>query len=90
MAWSPLAGGMLFQMDNPQLTETLEAKADLFGVDIGAIAVAWLLAHPAQIMPVMGTNSLKRISRISDALKVNLDRVDWFEIYQAANRAEVP
>ena len=90
MAWSPLAGGMLFAGGNPNLIATLQAKADDAGVDIGAVAVSWLLAHPAKILPVLGTNNLERISHISDALKLDMDRTDWFEIYESANGTEVP
>ena len=90
MAWSPLAGGMLFAGGNPNLTATLQAKADDAGVDIGAVAVGWLLAHPAKILPVLGTNNLERIRHIADALKLNMGRTDWFEIYEAANGIEVP
>ena len=90
MAWSPLAGGSLFQSEQSQLTSLLQAIADETGVDGAAVAIAWLLAHPARIMPVLGTNNLERIRRISDALKVSIDRQSWFEIYQAANGHEVP
>lgn len=90
MAWSPLAGGTLFEGTNLKLTAVLETMAEQAGVDISAVAVAWLLAHPARIMPVLGTNNLDRISRISDALKVTMDRQSWFEVYQAANGIEVP
>ena len=90
MAWSPLAGGELFGAQHPSLTALLQTQADEAGVDIAAVAVAWLLAHPARIMPVLGTNNLDRISRISEALKVTIDRQSWFEIYQAANGHEVP
>lgn len=89
MAWSPLAGGALFEAGHPKLVSVLEAKAAEVGVDIGAVAVAWLLAHPARIIPVLGTNNLERIGRISKALKVSIDRQDWFEIYEAANGREV-
>jgi predicted oxidoreductase len=51
--------------------------------------VAFLLAHPAGILPVLGTNNLSRIATISDALKVRLDRQDWFELYEAALGREV-
>jgi predicted oxidoreductase len=61
-----------------------------FGVDRAAVAVAFLLAHPAKILPVMGTNNLDRISRISDALKVQLDRETWYQLYEAALGKEVP
>jgi predicted oxidoreductase len=60
------------------------------GVDNAAVAVAWLLAHPANIMPVMGTNNINRIKSLSDALKVNMDRETWFELYTAALGTEVP
>ncbi|MEM9853700.1 MAG: oxidoreductase, partial [Pseudomonadota bacterium] len=58
--------------------------------DETAVAVAWLLAHPIGILPVMGTNNLTRISRFSDALKVKMDRETWFELYTAALGDEVP
>ncbi len=90
MAWSPLAGGALFAPENSGLLAKLEAVGAPVGVDAAAVAVAWLLAHPAQIMPVLGTNNLARIEKISDALKVTIDRQTWFEIYEAANGHEVP
>jgi predicted oxidoreductase len=54
-----------------------------------AVAVAWLLRHPARVLPVMGTNSLDRIRQLGDAAKVTLDRQTWFEIYTAALGREV-
>jgi predicted oxidoreductase len=59
-------------------------------VDSAAVAVAWLLAHPARIMPVMGTNAIGRIKTLSDALKVTMDRETWFTLYTAALGQEVP
>ena len=90
MAWSPLAGGALFDGSRPALLAALTQMAEVYEVDATAVAVAWLMAHPARIMPVMGTNNLDRIRRISDALKVKMDRQSWFEIYEAANGHEVP
>jgi predicted oxidoreductase len=58
--------------------------------DWSAVAVAWLLAHPARIIPVMGTNSLPRIAALADALRVTLDRETWFELYTLAMEHEVP
>ena len=46
--------------------------------------------HPANILPVLGTNNLDRIKTISDALKVQLDRETWFLLYEAALGTEVP
>ena len=89
MAWSPLGGGSLMT-ETSATSQLLDRIADEQGVDRAAVAVAWLLAHPARIMPVMGTNNLDRISSFSDALKVDLDRETWFELLQAANGYEVP
>ena len=90
MAWSPLAGGTLFSSTAPELTEALTKVAQRQGVGIDAVAVAWLLAHPCKILPVMGTNNLARIMALTDAAKVEMDRVTWFALYEAANGVEVP
>ena len=90
MAWSPLAGGALFNGKNKPLTDLLGRIAQTQAVDLSAVAVAWLLAHPARIIPVMGTNNIARIQRFSDALKVPMDRQTWYEIYTAALGHEVP
>ncbi len=89
MAWSPLGGGSLMTGEGP-VQDALGAVASANGVDKSAVAVAWLLAHPAKIMPVMGTNNMNRISSLADALKVQMDRQTWYEIYTAALGQEVP
>ncbi len=90
MAWSPLAGGSLFAGAQPELVVALREMAAAKGCDMAALAVAWLLAHPAGILPVMGTNTLSRITTLTDAFNVQLDREDWFILYQAALGHEVP
>ena len=87
MAWSPLGGGSIF--DNAAVMNVLNRVAADAGVEPSAVAVAFLLRHPARIAPVMGTNNISRINALSDALKVNLDRQTWFEIYTAALGREV-
>ena len=88
MAWSPLGGGALMTGDGP-VGAALDAVAAAQGVDRAAVAVAWLLAHPCGILPVMGTNTLARIKTFSDALKVEMTRETWFELYTAALGREV-
>lgn len=90
MAWSPLGGGALFASARPRLLETLARVAGEQGVDSAAVAVAWLLAHPAGLLPVMGTTDLSRIVRMSEALGVRINRETWFELYEAALGHEVP
>ncbi|WP_171236613.1 aldo/keto reductase family oxidoreductase [Ruegeria sp. HKCCA6837] len=89
MAWSPLGGGLLMA-GNPPVGVVADEIAAEFGVDRAAVAVAFLLAHPANILPVLGTNNLDRIKRGSDALKVKLDRETWYRLYEAALGHEVP
>ena len=89
MAWSPLGGGAVMTSGNTGLRDALVQVAERDGVDTAAVAVAWLLAHPARILPVMGTNRLERIAGLSDALKVEMDRQTWFTLYTAALGREV-
>jgi predicted oxidoreductase len=88
MAWSPLGGGTLMTGEGP-LAQRLDAIAQAQGVDRAAVAIAFLLRHPANILPVLGTNNLGRIGQISDAMKVEIDRPTWFSLYEAALGREV-
>jgi predicted oxidoreductase len=89
MAWSPLAGGrLLAEADIGLRSRLAEIGAD-YSIDWTAVAVAWLLRHPARIMPVLGTNTLSRITQISDAMKIEMDRQTWFELYTLALGHEV-
>lgn len=89
MAWSPLGGGRLLDGSNPALAAVLARLAGEYGVDEAAVAVAWLLRHPARILPVLGTNNLTRIAALGQAMKVEMDRQTWFELYTAAIGREV-
>lgn len=84
MAWSPLGGGALLAERASALPQALARIGDEQGVDPSAVAIAWLLRHPARIMPVLGTNRLDRIARIADAARVEIDRQTWFELYSLA------
>ncbi|MEM7525696.1 MAG: aldo/keto reductase [Pseudomonadota bacterium] len=88
MAWSPLGGGALMSGESGAAA-MLDQIAERRGVDRAAVATAFLLAHPAKILPVMGTHNLDRIARISDALTVEIDRQAWFQLYEAALGREV-
>ncbi|HAC81674.1 MAG TPA: oxidoreductase, partial [Deltaproteobacteria bacterium] len=90
MAWSPLGGGKLFDAENQPLHHKLKEIGERTGHDASGAAIAWLLAHPAHIVPVMGTNKLERIAKFSEAFEIAMDRQTWFEIYTAALGHEVP
>jgi len=79
MAWSPLGGGELMTASG-ELAKRMDTIASEFETDRAAVAVAFLLHHPATILPVLGTNNLDRIAAISDALKIKLTRESWYEL----------
>ena len=89
MAWSPLAGGALFALENKPIHDSLAAIAARYDSDVTSLVVAWLMAHPARIMPVMGTNSLQRIASFGAAAGISIDRETWYEIYTIARGEEV-
>ena len=93
MAWSPLGGGQLFAKDQPtaaRIHEALSQLGERYDASVPQMALAWLLAHPAKIIPVIGTNKLNRIKELCQATSINLSRQDWFELWQAAAGQEVP
>lgn len=90
MAWSPLGGGRLFSGAHGALVARLGAIGKAAGADAAAAAVAWLLHHPARIMPVMGTNAPGRIAALGKAFDIPMDRQTWFELYSLAMGHEVP
>ncbi|WP_114283615.1 aldo/keto reductase, partial [Candidatus Halocynthiibacter alkanivorans] len=69
MAWSPLAGGALFSdgAAATRLKPLFQTLCERYNCSADHIAVAWLLAHPANIIPVLGTNNLQRIALLSKA-----------------------
>ena len=89
MAWSPLGGGSLFSGAHGGTMSALQRVGKEQGVDATAVAIAWLLRHPAKIVPVLGTNNLERIKTAADALRVTMDRQTWFELYTLAIGKEV-
>lgn len=96
MAWSPLGGGRLHTQVQQagtaaaRLAPKLAELAQASGTDSTAVAVAWLLHHPAQVLPVMGSNQPERMARFAEALQVPMDRQTWYELYELAQGHEVP
>ena len=90
MAWSPLGGGALFGNPAPAVAAELGRIAERLETDIASLAYAWLIAHPANIVPVVGTNSIDRIRALGRVAEIALDRETWYEIYTAALGTEVP
>ncbi|WP_227938007.1 aldo/keto reductase [Alkalihalobacillus deserti] len=94
MAWSPLAGGALFKGTDEKsvrLRDALEkVKAEVGASSIDEVAYAWLLSHPAKIMPIIGSSQKERITRAVRALDYQLTIDQWFEILQSSMGHDVP
>lgn len=94
MIWSPLGGGLLFtgqgEREN-RVRKALAKAAEAHGTDdISAVAIAWLLRHPARLIPVLGTMKPQRLSQLVKALDIELDRQSWFAILEASEGRPVP
>lgn len=95
-AWSPVAGGQLLSPaedapDNIKATAALIAElAEKHSTTKEAIAVGWLLRHPAGIQPIVGTLKAERIGQTAPADDVQLSRVEWYNLLAAARGAGVP
>ncbi len=94
MAWSPLAGGSLFDASSAA-GQRLAAEARLIAPKYGdatleQLAYAWIMAHPSQPLPVIGTNRLERITSAAKAAEIDLEREDWFGLWVAAKGHGIP
>lgn len=90
-AWSPFQYGMfegvfIGSEKYPELNRVLDELAEKYGVTQNAIAVAWILRHPAGIQTILGTTNKQRIQDISKAADVVLTRDEWYQIYLAAGK----
>lgn len=88
-AWSPFQYGFFegVFLDNdkfPELNSKINEIAASKGVTSSAIAIAWILRHPARIQPIVGTTNYMRLKDICKASEVELTRQEWYEIYRAA------
>lgn len=90
-AWSPFQYGMFegtFLGSNkyPELDAEIDKLAQKYRVTPNAIAIAWILRHPAKIQAIVGTTNAQRLEGICKAAHVQLTRREWYELYLAAGK----
>lgn len=101
MAWSPLAQGRVAAGQEPKadaparehqlaILAALDAAAEPFGCDRTVIALAWLLRHPAGIVPVVGSVQPTNITNAAKAAEIEMDRDTWYRILLAARGVKLP
>ncbi len=100
LAYSPLGGGWLSGRRDvpadarPAIARTLAALVEMGpaynNATPGQLALAWLLAHPAKIIPLVGSNSPEHIQEAAEAAAITLSRTDWYKLWVAARGVAVP
>lgn len=88
-AWSPFQYGhfegvYIDHKDFPEVNQKLQEIANRYGVTKEAIAIAWILRHPAKMQAIVGTMTVERLTAISKASEIELTREEWYELYHAA------
>ena len=93
LAWSPLGGGRLANPESERDTAVaaeLDRVADEQGVSRTVAAYSWLMAHPAGIIPIVGSQQRGRIAEAAEAYKVRWSRQDWYAVLVAARGERLP
>ncbi|WP_281406664.1 aldo/keto reductase [Mesorhizobium sp. B2-3-5] len=57
--------------------------------DLVTVAIAWLLRHPARLVPVLGSMKPERLTATVKALAISLDREQWFVTLEASEDGPV-
>jgi predicted oxidoreductase len=101
MAWSPLGGGLLAdgpgrllswqqEYDPDRVKPLLDEIALAQGVTRAVVALAWLMRHPAGVMPIVGSVQPDRIREAAKADGLELSRDDWYRLFVAAQGRPLP
>jgi predicted oxidoreductase len=91
MCWSPL--GTVFRKDNEQserIQKVANELASKYDVSNDIILLAWILKHPAGILPVCGTSDKNRLTRLMHATTIEMELQDWFLLWTASTGNPVP
>lgn len=90
-AWSPFQYGFfegvfLGNDKFKELNAKIDELAEKYNVTNSAIAIAWILRHPAKIQPIVGTTNRDRLQAICKASQITLTREEWYELYMAVGK----
>jgi predicted oxidoreductase len=89
LAWSPLGGGRLLAEGNAA-GQLLAKQGAAYGTDAVAAALSWIMAHPARIIPIVGSQNPQRIRASADAMRVCWSREQWYAVMQAGTGETLP
>jgi aryl-alcohol dehydrogenase-like predicted oxidoreductase len=94
LAWSPLAQGRLARAGGDErsarVIAVLDSIATRDGVARSTVAYAWVMAHPARPVPLVGAQSPAHIREAAAACQVELSRTDWYRVLEASRGERMP
>ena len=91
LAWSPLGGGRLADPGDARevaVVAALDRIAADHGVSRSVAAYSWLMAHPAGIIPIIGSQNPARIAEGMRAATIQWTREDWYAVFCRRERRE--
>jgi predicted oxidoreductase len=91
LSWNPL--GTVFREDTKKTRRLKKLLSELvqkysFGSD--TLLLAWILKHPAGVIPIAGTVNIARIQSLMKAVELEMDKEDWFAIWTESMGDDVP
>ncbi len=96
-AWCPVGGvaypawGNTFRPeDEARIKLELDRQAEKYGVEGWIVILAWILRHPAGILPIVGSTTPERIRAARKALEIKYEHADWYQLFEARNGVPVP
>ena len=93
LAWSPLGGGRIGAPEDARskaVAAALDVVAEAAGLSRATVAYAWIMAHPARAIPIVGTQNVARIGEIADVYKVRFTRQSWYDVLVASRGERLP
>lgn len=93
MAWSPLAGGRLFQPKTEQehrVVMEVNQLSQESGASFDELCYAWLAAHPSRPIPIVGSSKIERVDAALRGMQHQLSREDWYRVWVASKGHPVP
>ena len=94
LAWSPLGAGRLFRDETDQ-TKRLRGELQVIGEEHGGasidqVALAWIIRHPVNAAPILGTSKIERVRSAAQAETIQLSREQYFRIWTASTGTRLP
>lgn len=71
------------------MNKKIDELAEKYNVSNNAIAIAWILKHPARIQAIVGTTNKERLIQICKATDITITKEEWYDLYMAAGK-ELP